>query len=94
MGVSSSRKPSISRHQKPFQPAPGRDFGQVEEVEAKTRGFLARVVVLGSMVGLAVSGCYSLVTGQYVVVLGVWGVVGPFLSAILTHYFGPVRDTG
>lgn len=29
------------------------------------------------------------------VILGVWAAVGPFLTAIMTHYFGSKRnDTG
>jgi hypothetical protein len=92
MGASPHKKSQVRRGKKPFQPAVGTDFGLVEEVEARTRGFLARVIASGCVIGLAVSGCYSLVTGKYMVAVGVWSVVGPFLSALMTYYFGPKRE--
>ncbi len=82
-----------ARTTKPFQPAIGTDFGPVEEVEAKTRDFLARVIALGAVVALAISGAYSLIRGNYIVVLEVWSIVGPMIGAVVSYYFGPQRDT-
>jgi hypothetical protein len=80
------------RKTKPFQPAIGQDFGNVEEVEAKTRGVVARSIVFGSGLAVAVTGLYGLVTGNYIAVLAVWGVVAPFIGAVVSFYFGPQRD--
>jgi hypothetical protein len=42
-----------------------------------------------------VAGGYSLVTGDNMVVVAVWGVVGPIVGAMTSHFFGPLRiDTG
>jgi hypothetical protein len=86
-------KPSdTGKAKKPYQPAIGRDF-DVEELEANTRGFIVRITVPAAVIGLAISGIYSLVTRNSMVVLGVWSAVGPIIGAILGHYFGPRRDT-
>ncbi|MBV9783638.1 MAG: hypothetical protein JO264_07435 [Acidisphaera sp.] len=82
-----------SQKKKPFQPAIGKDFGSVDEVEARTRDFLARVIALGVMIMLLVSGGYGLFTGNYVPVVGVWSVTAPIIGALVTYYFGPKRDT-
>lgn len=80
---------------KPFQPAVGRDFEGVEEVEAKTRDFLARLIAVATVASVGVAGLYSLATDSYVAVAGVWSVAGPIIGAIVTYYFGPQRnDTG
>jgi len=80
---------------KPFQPAIGKEFDGVQEVEAKTRGFLARVIASSTVVGVVVAGGYGLITGRYMAVTVVWSVAGPFIGAIATYYFGPQRnDTG
>jgi hypothetical protein len=56
LGVTPDKTPSRSRQRKkPFQPAIGTDFGTVEEVEAKTRGFLVRVIALTAAAGIAVT---------------------------------------
>jgi hypothetical protein len=83
-----------SRKTKPFQPAIGREFGGVEEVEAKTRGFLARVIASVTAIGVVATGTYGLVTGNYTAVIAVWAVAGPIVGALVTYYFGPQRDTG
>jgi hypothetical protein len=49
---------------KPFQPAIGRDFGPVVEVEARTRGFLARLLGSAAAAALAVTGAKSLAEGN------------------------------
>ena len=72
MGVLPGRRPRSGRKRKPFQPAIGTDFGNVEEVEAKTRGFLARFVASAVGVAVAVTGVYGLVTGRFGAVTVVW----------------------
>lgn len=62
---------------KPFQPAIGRDFGPVFEVEARTRSFLARLLGSAAAAALAVIGC--------------WAVAGPIVGASITYYFGHRR---
>jgi hypothetical protein len=87
--------PSSRRVGKPFQPAPGTDIGRVEDVEAKTRDFLARFIALASGLMVAVTGGYGLITGNYMPIIAVWAVAGPFIGAVVTYYFGPQRnDTG
>jgi len=45
-GASPNSKPSRSgQAKKRFQPAIGRDFGAVDEVETKSRGYLMRAIV-------------------------------------------------
>lgn len=79
---------------KPFQPAIGSAF-DVQEIEAKTRGFLVRSVALATATAVGVSGSYGLVTHNYMPVAVVWSVAGPIVGAMVTHYFGPQRnDTG
>jgi hypothetical protein len=93
MGVKPSRS-QPRRQTKPFQPAIGREFDGVHEVEAKTRGFLARVVASVTAIGVLSTGAYGLVTGNYTAIIGVWAVAGPIVGALMTYYFGPYRDTG
>jgi hypothetical protein len=88
-------RPRSPDRKKPFQPAIGTDFGTVEEVEAKTRGFLARVFAVTTVSVVAVTGGYGLITGNYMAVITVWAIAGPIVGAIVSHYFGPQRnDTG
>jgi hypothetical protein len=82
-------KSRSGQRKKPFQPAIGSDFGKVEEVEAKTRGFLARFIAWTAAIGVAATGGYGLVTGNYMAVIAVWAVAGPIIGAVVSHYFGP-----
>jgi steroid 5-alpha reductase family enzyme len=84
----STRKFNADTGYKPFQPAIGRDFGSVEDVEVRTRAFIAKVVVIASVAAALVAGGYSVVTGNYAVIPTVWAVVGPLLGAVVSHYFG------
>ena len=95
-GLNPGKKAPPSRHgRKPFQPAIGTDFGRVEEVEARTRGFLARVFAVATGATLGVTGGYGILTGNYIAVMAVWAIVGPFIGAMMSYYFGPQRnDTG
>ena len=79
------------RGPKPFRPAVGRDFGSVDDVEARTRGFLARFLALAAAAGLAVSGMKSLADGNYAAVIGCWAVAGPIVGALVAYYFGHRR---
>jgi hypothetical protein len=81
-----------NRLHKPFQPAPGRDFGGVEETDAKTRDFLARFLAVASGLAVSVTGAHGLVTGDYATVVAVWAVAGPLVGALVTYYFGLKRD--
>ena len=96
MGPAPDRRPSRSatEREKPFQPAIGREF-EVEEIEARNRGFVARVVVGFIAAALVVTGVYWLLKGSYAPLSLVWGIGGPFIGVIVGHYFGPKRtDTG
>ena len=85
---------SAAERTKPFQPAIGKEF-EVEEIEAKTRGFIARVIVSLMAAALIVTWVYWLLKGSYAPLSLVWGIGGPLIGAIVGHYFGPKRtDTG
>lgn len=79
------------RH-KPFRPAIGRDFGDVEEIEARTRGFLVRFLASTSGACVAATGAYGLATQDYRAVMAVWAVAGPIIGAMAAYYFGPRRN--
>jgi hypothetical protein len=94
-GATPNSKSRSGGKEKPFQPAIGNDFGNVEEVEAKTRDFLARLLASVAAAGVLATGGYGLITGNYVAVVGVWSVAGPIIGALVAYYFGPQRnDTG
>jgi hypothetical protein len=95
-GITPDKKSSRSgQRPKPFQPAIGTDYGAVEEVEAKNRGFLLRIIALTTAGAIVVTGGYGLIAGNYMAVIAVWAVAGPFIGAMVTYYFGPRRnDTG
>ena len=81
--------------EKPFQPAIGSEWDNVQEVEAKTRDFLARLIASATIVGVLATGGYGLITGSYIAVTAVWSVTGPIVGALVAYYFGPQRnDTG
>ena len=82
---------SQRRGPKPFQPAVGRDFGAIEEVEARTRGYLARLVASAAAAALGVTGAKSLADGNYTAVVGCWAVAGPIVGALVSYYFGHRR---
>lgn len=75
-----------------YQPAIGTDFGKVVEVEAVTRGFLARIIATTAATGIVFAGGYSFLTGRYTAVITVWAVAGPIIGALMSHYFGPQRS--
>ena len=93
MGVAPGNRSISGRKAKPFQPAIGAEFSGVEEVEAKTRGFLARIIASVTAIGVIATGTYGLITGNYSAVIAVWAVAGPIVGALVTYYFGPRRDT-
>jgi len=86
------RSPGSNQGKKHFQLAIGRDFGRVEEVEAKTRGFLARIVALAAVAGVGITGGYSLITNNFMAVVTVWAIAGPIIGAVVSHDFGPRRN--
>jgi hypothetical protein len=93
--ATSGKQPSRSpREGKPYQPAIGQDFEGVEEIEAKTRGFLARLLASAAVSGVLATGGYGLVTGNYTAAIAVWSVAGPIIGALVAYYFGPQRDIG
>jgi hypothetical protein len=53
------------QRKKPFQPAIGMAFDGVQEVEAKNRGFLLRIVALTTVSGVAAAGGHGLITNDY-----------------------------
>ena len=79
------------RGTKPFQPAIGRNFGAVDEVDARTRGYLSRLIVSAAAAALAVTGAKSLVEGNYTAVIGCRAIAGPIVGALVTYYFGHRR---
>jgi hypothetical protein len=90
---SSSEKTSKKR----FQPAPGRDLevDSVPTIEAKTKGFFVRTLVLASLAAIAVTGFYGLFYQKYGPLQSTWIVVGPIVGAMVNHYFGGHRrDSG
>jgi nitrate reductase NapE component len=96
MGAAAPTKRPLSRQRnKPFQPAIGTDFGPVEDVDAKTRAFLAKAVAIFAGTAVAITGGYGLITGNYIPLISVWAIAGPFIGSVVTYYFGPQRnDTG
>ena len=67
----------------------------VQEDEAKTRGFLARLFASTTAIVVLAAGGWGLITENYMAVIGVWSVAGPIVGALVTYYFGPQRnDTG
>jgi hypothetical protein len=94
MGVPPTNRSQSGRKAKPYQPAIGREFDVVEEVEAKTRGFLTRIIASVTAIGVVATGTYGLITGNYTAVIAVWAVAGPIVGALVSYYFGPQRDTG
>jgi hypothetical protein len=95
-GVTPDKRSSRSRQRKkPYQPAIGFDFGKVEEVEAKSRGYLIRAIVLLSATAIIATGGYALTTGNHTPLITVWAIAGPFIGALVAYYFGLQRnDTG
>lgn len=95
-GVTPDKKSSRSGQRvRPYQPAIGKDFGKIEEVEANTRGFIARVLTVTTVAVVAITGGYGFVTGNYMAVMAVWAITGPLIGAMISYYFGPQRnDTG
>jgi hypothetical protein len=81
---------------KPFQPAPGRDFvEEAKTIEAKTKGFLLRILSISAPLALSVSGLYGLWYHNYGPLESLWVVIGPILGAMVNHYFGGHRkDSG
>jgi hypothetical protein len=65
----------------------------VPTIEAKTRGFLARLIALSAAaaIAVAVAATNGLMTGHYSALQVVWAVVGPLAGALMTHYFGAYR---
>ena len=94
IGVKPNQTSRSARKEKPFQPAIGHEFN-VQEGEAKTRGFLARLLASTIAIVVLAAGGWGLITGNYMAVIGVWSVAGPIVGALVTYYFGPQRnDTG
>lgn len=92
-----TKKPSVSS-KKPFQPAFGRDDFEVTEpqlVDAKTRGFLAKLVAVMIAVAVGCTGLHGLLTGDYHALTAVWTVAGPIMGAMVAYFFGVHRkDSG
>jgi hypothetical protein len=87
--VNRSRAGSSERR---FQPRIGRDFEMQEAdvINARTRGFLVRAVILGAGAAMASASAYGVITGNYIATEVVWAVAGPMLGAVMTYYFGAV----
>ncbi len=80
-----------------FRPAPGKDFDldPVPSIEAQTKGFLVRSIVLSAMFALLATGVYGLYYQKFSPVAGTWAVVGPIVGAMVNHYFsGHRKDSG
>ena len=68
---------------KPFQPAIGTDIGTVEDFDAKTRGFLTKVIAFTVVTMVAFTGGYGIIIGNYTPVISVWTVAGPIVGALV-----------
>jgi hypothetical protein len=83
---------------KPFQPAFGKDDFEVTEpqlVEAKTRGFLVRLVAVMIAAAVGITGLRGLLTGDYHALTAVWTVAGPIMGAMVAYFFAVHRkDSG
>ncbi len=53
----------------------------------ETRGKLAIILVVASLLGLGAAAIVSLVQGQWMPLATVWAVGGPFLGRISAYYF-------
>jgi len=85
----------ITGRKRPFQPAIGTDFGNVGDVESKTRDFLVKAVASFTVACVTGTGGWGLLTGDYVPVIAVWSVTGPIVGTVFNFYFGSHRsDTG
>jgi hypothetical protein len=73
-----------------FQPRIGREFDleDVYVIDARTRGFLSRVIAVGAGGAITITGIYGMISGSYIAVEVVWAVAGPMCGALVTHYFG------
>ncbi len=97
MVSASGKRPNKTPTKKPYQPFPGREIEvyDVPLVEAKTRGFLARLIAVATLIAVAITGIYGLFTGAYRAVEIVWSVAGPFMGAMVAYYFSSHRkDSG
>jgi hypothetical protein len=92
-----SKKSSASK-KKPFQPAFEKDDFEISEpqlVEAKTRGFLVRLVAVMIAAAVGATGVRGLLTGDYHTLTAVWTVAGPIMGAMVAYFFGVHRkDSG
>ena len=64
------------------------DLDEVHVIDARTRGFLSRVIALGAGGAIAITGVYGMISGSYIAVEVVWAVAGPMCGALVTHYSG------
>jgi hypothetical protein len=82
-----------SSGRKRYQPAVGDAFeiDQVPTIEAKTRGFLARLIALSAAAAIAVAAANGLMSGHYAALEVVWAIAGPLVGALMAHYFGAYR---
>lgn len=73
-----------------FRPRIGTEFDleDVHLIDARTRGFLSRVIAVDAGGAVAITGSYGLASGNYVAVEVVWAVAGPMCGALVTNYFG------
>jgi hypothetical protein len=79
-----------------FQPRIGQPFDleDVHVIDARTRGFLSRVISIGAGGAIAITGVYGMISGSYIAVEVVWAVAGPMCGALVTYYFGSAgKDT-
>jgi len=82
---------------KRFEPAPGTELevDSVPTIEAKTKGFFVRTLVLAALAAISVTGAYGLFYQKYGPLQSTWVVVGPIVGAMVNHYFGGNRrDSG
>jgi hypothetical protein len=78
------------RPAKRFQPATGHDFdlAPAPSIEATTKDFFVRTLVVAALFALALTGFFGLKTSEYGPIQTVWVVVGPIMGAMVNHYFG------
>ena len=65
----------------------------VEDVDARTRDFLAKFIAVAAGTAVSSTGVYGVAAKDFRPLTTVWAVVGPVIGAVVTYYFGPRRDS-
>jgi len=89
--------PGDTTSKKSFRPATGSEIevDSAPTIEAKTKGFFVRTLVMAALAAITITGTYGLFYQKYGPLQSTWVVVGPIVGAMVNHYFGGHRrDSG